>query len=92
VKELIYKKERYEIIGCAFDVFNKLGYGHKELFYEKALTQEFEERKIPFQEQVEMRGIYKKKDLGIYRLDFLVYNKIVVELKNKYFFSKKDIN
>lgn len=91
-RELIYAEECYKIIGLAFEVFNEIGYGHKETFYQKALAEAFKENKIPAKEQLRVRVKYKGKDLGIYIFDFLVFGKIVVELKQKNYFSKKDID
>ncbi len=36
-KDLIYPELSYKIIGCAYDVFNQLGGGHKESVYQNAL-------------------------------------------------------
>jgi GxxExxY protein len=90
--DLIYKKECYDIIGIIFEVFNAVGYGYKESFYQKAIANSFSEKKIDFKEQVKARVKYKEKEIGFYIFDFLVFNKIVVELKQKNYFSKKDID
>lgn len=90
--DLIYKKECYDIIGVIFEVFNAVGYGHKENFYQKAIANSFLEKKIDFKEQIRARVKYKEKEIGYYIFDFLVFNKIVVELKQKNYFSKKDID
>ncbi len=87
----IYEKESYKIIGIIYEVFNELGYGHKEKFYQKAIAKEFEKRKILFKEQSRAKIKYKGKELGIYILDFLVFDKIVIELKQGKHFSKSDI-
>jgi GxxExxY protein len=90
-KEIIYAKECYQIIGIIFEVFNELGYGHKEKFYQKAIANSFLDKSIEFKEQLQCKFKYKGKDLGIYVLDFLVFNKIVLELKQKKYFSSQDI-
>jgi GxxExxY protein len=91
-KDLIYADECYQIMGIVFKVFKKLGFGHKENFYQKALAKEFEDKKIEFKEQLRCRVRYKNKELGVYILDFLILNKIILELKQKSFISVKDIN
>lgn len=78
-------------MGIVFDVYNCLGYGHKENFYQKAIAEGFVKNKIEFKEQLRCKVKYKEKDLGIYVLDFLVYNKIVLELKQKNYISGRDI-
>jgi len=89
--ELIYPKLSYEIVGSAFEVYNAIGSGFQEKYYQKALAKELEERKIKFREQVPVRISHKGIDLGIYYFDFLVEEKIVVELKNSSKFYAKDI-
>ncbi len=90
--DLLYKKESYEIVGVMYEVFNNLGYGHKEFVYQKAIAKEFKVRKIHYKEQLKAKIKYKGEDLGYYVLDFLVFRKIVIELKQKPFISRKDIS
>jgi len=90
-RNLIYANECYRIMGLIFEVYNDIGFGHKESFYQKALAETFKENNIEFKEQLKAKLKYKGKDLGIYILDFLVFDKIILELKQKDFFSIKDI-
>ena len=90
-KDLVYADECYEIMGLVFEVYNKLGYGHKELFYQKALAKEFESGNILFEEQLRVNVAYKGENLGVYILDFLLLDKIVVEIKKNEHFSIHDI-
>lgn len=78
-------------MGLIFQVFNDLGYGHKENFYQKALVKTFLEYKIPFKEQLRCKLKYKGENLGLYIFDFLVFDKIVIEIKQKNYLSYKDI-
>jgi GxxExxY protein len=89
--DFLYEKESYAIIGGAYDVQNSLGSGHKESFYQKALAKYFSDNNIPHKEQLQARMVYRGKEIGLYRLDFLVFDKIVVEIKNRNHFSKQDI-
>jgi GxxExxY protein len=90
--DLIYKDECYKIIGIIFDVFNDIGYGHKEKFCQNAIAEAFKENNINFKRELKARISYKGKEVGYYMFDFLVYNKIVVELKHRNYFTKKDID
>ncbi len=90
--DLIYSTECYLIMGLIFSVFNDLGYGYKESHYEKAIANKFKENKISYKRQLRAKLKHKGKDIGIYILDFLVFDKIVVELKQRNHFSKKDID
>lgn len=49
---LVYEDLSYKIRGALFEVYNTLGFGHKEIVYQKALAEEFLLRKIPFKREV----------------------------------------
>jgi GxxExxY protein len=70
-----------KIIGCAMEVHNYLGNGFQEVIYQRALAYEMELNKILFAREVEMPIYYKQKDIGTRRVDFLIDEKICVELK-----------
>lgn len=89
--KLVYPDECYQIIGVCFEVYNKLGYGYKEKFYQEAIEEIFKERNINFKRELGVKVKFKEKDLGIYYFDFLVFNKIIVEIKKRNYFSVKDI-
>ncbi len=63
------------------EVHNALGNGFQEVIYQRALEYEMELQKIAFAREVEMPVFYKQKDIGSRRVDFLVEEKICVELK-----------
>ena len=90
--DLIYKDECYKIIGLIFSIFNEIGYGHKESFYQKAVANIFSENNIEFKEQLKAKVKHGGKEIGYYIFDFLVFDKIVIELKSKNYFSKRDID
>jgi len=90
--DLIYKEECYKIIGLIFSIFNEIGYGHKESFYQKAIANIFSENNIKFKEQLKAKVKHRGKEIGYYIFDFLVFDKIVIELKSKNYFSKRDID
>jgi GxxExxY protein len=70
------------IIGAAIEVHRALGPGLLESAYEQCLARELSLRDIPFQNQKPLPVLYKgtRLDCG-YRLDFLVADMVVVELK-----------
>ena len=63
------------------EVYNNLGNGFQEVIYQRALSFEMELQQIVFAREVEMPIFYKQKDVGTRRVDFLVDEKICVELK-----------
>ncbi|HUW20506.1 MAG TPA: GxxExxY protein [Sedimentisphaerales bacterium] len=70
-----------EIIGAAMEVHNQLGPGFLESVYEGALTVELELRGIKFQKQTELPVFYKARNVKQFVCDFIVEDKIIVELK-----------
>lgn len=90
-KDLIYPQLSYTIIGILFDVYNTLGPGHKEKYYQKAIALAFKEIGLTFREQVYAPLIYKGKIVGTYYLDFLIGEKVTVEIKVAEKFSKQYI-
>ena len=70
------------IIGCAIEVHRALGPGLLEATYEAALAIEMETANLEFQRQLVVPVCYKGKPIGEHRLDFLVQNEVVVELKS----------
>ena len=91
-KDLLYPELSYEIIGCAFEVFNELGSGHSEKYYQKALSICFRQAPLNFQEQAYYPLKFKNEIVGKNFLDFVVENKIVVEIKKDVRYSKSHID
>jgi GxxExxY protein len=72
----------YKIVGCAIEVHKNLGPGLLESVYQTCLIEELSDTGLIIQSQVYVPIHYKGKDLGgILKLDLLVNNLIIVELK-----------
>ena len=73
----------YKIRGCIFTVYNKLGPGLLESAYEAALVYELRKENLELKNQLALPMIYEeiKMEIG-YRLDILVENKVIIELKS----------
>ena len=89
--ELIYPELSYKIIGLLYDVSNRLGSGYKEKYYQRALATEFKKAKLNFTEQVRIPLIYNGTKIGNYILDFLIENKVALEIKKDNRFSRTNI-
>jgi len=79
------------VVGALYEVYNTMGSGYQEKYYQKALAKELGERNIKFEEQLPVRLYYKGEKLGIYYFDFLIENKIILEIKNSSKFYPRDI-
>ncbi|OGE74132.1 MAG: hypothetical protein A3I07_00185 [Candidatus Doudnabacteria bacterium RIFCSPLOWO2_02_FULL_42_9] len=86
---LLYADLTYKIRGAIFEVRKQLGTGHKEIVYQKALELEFKNRGIQFEKEKILDVSYKGQKVGIYKPDFLVENKVILELKALPFLGKK---
>ncbi len=69
------------VIGAAIEVHKVLGPGFLETVYEEALCIELEQRNISFKRQFEMKIPYKGRQIGTSRLDLVVGNRLIIELK-----------
>lgn len=70
------------IIGCAIEVHRNLGPGLLESAYESALCIELQDAGLLFARQAVFPTIYKGQVIGEYRLDLLVEDAVVVEIKS----------
>jgi GxxExxY protein len=70
-----------KIIGCAIEVHKILGNSFQEVIYQRALEVEFCRNNILFNREFEMPVLYKNECIGTRRVDFLVEDKVSVELK-----------
>jgi GxxExxY protein len=91
VAELIYPELSYRIIGVLYKVYNQLGGGYQEKYYQQAIKRELYSNGIPFLEQVRTDFNYNGKRIGRYYLDFIIDHKVVLEIKCTPAFIKKDV-
>ncbi|HEY3043404.1 MAG TPA: GxxExxY protein [Vicinamibacterales bacterium] len=69
------------IIGCAIEVHRALGPGLLEANYETALCIELDDASIPYVRQMRLPAYYKGRLLGEYRVDLIVADAVLVEVK-----------
>jgi GxxExxY protein len=84
--QMINKKYKHsalteKIINCAMQVHSVLGNGFQEVIYQRALAIEMEMQGLPFKREHEIEIYYKGQYVGTRRADFLVDNKVMVEIK-----------
>ena len=81
--DLLYKELSYQIRGAAIEVGKNYGSGHKEILYQRAFAEELNLRGINYEREKPIK-IYSpktKKVIGFYQPDFIIENKIIIELK-----------
>ncbi len=69
------------VIGEAIAVHRELGPGFLERIYEEALCVALADAKIPFQRQVAIKVRFRGHSVGAHRLDLLVDDNLILELK-----------
>ncbi|OGF23341.1 hypothetical protein A2Y83_01340 [Candidatus Falkowbacteria bacterium RBG_13_39_14] len=90
--KVIHKELSYQIVGILFEVYNELGYGYQEKYYERAIKEFFIHKKLNYKNQIPYVLTARGKIIGRYFLDFLVEDKIILEIKKGKYFSKRNID
>lgn len=73
----------YLVRKCIFNVYNKLGPGLLEIVYQHILIYELEENGLDIKSEIEIPVIYDRKKFDLnFRIDILVENKVILELKS----------
>ena len=70
-----------EVIDCGFVIHRDVGPGFMEPLYSNAMCVELRTRNIPFEREKVVTVKYRDEPVGIHRLDFVIWECIVVELK-----------
>ncbi len=83
IRDLKYKDITEKIIGASFEVHKFLGNGFQEVIYQRALAYEMKRAGLEFVREIEKEIFYKDcpKPVGTRRADFVVEDKVLVELK-----------
>jgi len=70
------------IIGCAIEVHRQLGPGLLESIYESALGVELELAGLKYVRQAVVPVVYKGRSLGEHRIDLIVEDTVIIEIKS----------
>jgi GxxExxY protein len=79
--DLLYPELSYKVVGAIYEVWKKLGSAFKESVYQNALKEEFKNRNILFFSQQQIPIFYNRKKIGVYVPDFIIEDKIILEIK-----------
>jgi len=91
---ILYPELSYQLRGIFFSLANSYGLGHKEKLYHHALSEQLETQTISFvhEPQIPIFSWKSGKTIGKYIPDFVVDQKVIVELKSEPFLSDKFYN
>ena len=79
--DYLHRELTEKIIGCFFEVYNRLGYGFLEKVYEGALMIELRNSGLRALCQEPVKVYYKRELIGDYYGDIIVNNFVILELK-----------
>jgi len=79
--DLKHKDITHKIIGVCMNVHSELGNGFQEVIYQRCVEIELQEKGLQFARELEMPLYYKNNQVGSRRADFLVEDKVLLELK-----------
>ena len=90
LNKIIYPELSYKITGLCFKIHNQLGRFAREKQYADALEQLLRENKIKYQREIAKPFRFEQKIISGNIIDFLIEDKIIIELKAKNFITKDD--
>lgn len=79
--KIIEKELSYKIVGVLFEVHSELGNRYQEKYYQRAVEECLKEKNIFYKKELPVDLMFNDKKIGKYFLDFLIEDKIVLELK-----------
>jgi GxxExxY protein len=71
-----------QIIGIAIKIHKEIGPGFREKYYQRAMYLEFQKTNLKFEREKKIRIPYGNVTLGYHIIDFIVEDKVVVEIKS----------
>jgi len=77
-----YEEITHKIIGCAYKVYNQLGFGFLESVYRKSMIIEFSKAGLKVEEEKALKVYYDNIVVGNFSVDLFVEEMVVVELKS----------
>ena len=88
--KVICKELSYKVVGILFDVHSSLGGRYQEKYYQRAVETALGKEKLKYRRELPVDLTFKGDKIGKYFLDFLIEDKIILELKAKPRFEAND--
>jgi GxxExxY protein len=88
---LVYPELSYTLMGILFEVHNKLGTKYQEKHYQRAIEIKLKELGISYEREKKIEVTFEKEKLGDFFVDFVIDDKIILEIKMIWHISKNDI-
>ena len=91
MEKIVERELSYAIVGVLFDVADDLGGGYQEKYYQRAVARGLKNKGLGFREQVAVPLEFHGESIGRYFIDFVVEDRIVLEIKASNRFYSRDI-
>lgn len=88
--DLIYPELSYKIVGILFRVHTELGGKYQEKYYQRAVGIALKEESLSYEKEIAVDLSFNSEKIGKYFLDFLIEDKIILELKATPRFNRDD--
>lgn len=88
--KLVYPELSYKLVGILFEIHTELGNRYQEKYYQRAVEVKLKNNKISYKKEINVDLKIDGENIGKYFLDFLVDNKVILELKTKPLFTTND--
>lgn len=79
--KLVYPELSYKIVGLLFEVHSRLGGSYQEKYYQRALEKLLKQENLKYQKEIPVGITFEGDKIGKYFLDYLIEDKIILELK-----------
>lgn len=87
---LLHEEITYQIRGACFDIWKQFRGAFKEIIIDRALTEALKNHGLQVEDQKRIDIYYNNKKVGVYILDKIINNEVLMELKCKPFITKED--
>lgn len=81
MSKIIEPSLSYAIVGVLFKVHQELGGRYQEKYYQRAVAVGLKDISVKFSQQIPVELQFQNSKIGKYFLDFLIENKIIIEIK-----------
>ncbi len=90
VQNLLYPELSYKIVGLLMEIHNKLGNKYQEKHYQRAFEIKLDQSGMKFKREFLINLRFEGETMGKFYVDFLVEDKIIVELKKVWKMTQND--
>jgi len=90
MSEIIYKDLSYKLNGIIYSIYNVLGPVYSEKQYQDALEVRLRKSGINFEREKDLFFNFQDDKIGGNKVDFVVENKLVIDIKAKKYINRKD--